>query len=310
MDDVARDFVSFLAGFYKIHPELDKYESHLWIMGESYAGKYVPAIATLGLLKHGLANRYRFKGVAIGNGYTEPLPMATTVANSYYALGLIDGNQRDHANARINTCVDLAKASKWGMAADCRAGFMNYITRSAGNANKLDVRVFEPYNFTYIETFMNGPVGRKQFRIPDSVSPRYCVSGCHDVATNLHDDKMKGYAHLLPPILEAGHKVLLYTGQMDLRDGVAATEAWLNHSSFAQLWPFAQEFFSAERQTWSIDMDCDHKNNGVAGFVKTHANLTQAVVVGAGHMVPRDQPVRAQEMISSFVHGTPPFHSK
>ena len=24
MDDVARDFVSFLAGFYKIHPELDK----------------------------------------------------------------------------------------------------------------------------------------------------------------------------------------------------------------------------------------------------------------------------------------------
>ena len=112
MDDVARDFVSFLAGFYKIHPELDKYESHLWIMGESYAGKYVPAIATLGLLKHGLANRYRFKGIAIGNGYTEPLPMAMTVANSYYALGLIDGNQRDHANARINTCVDLAKASK------------------------------------------------------------------------------------------------------------------------------------------------------------------------------------------------------
>lgn len=41
---IAKDFVKFLYGLYDKHPELRSRE--IFITGESYAGHYVPAIAS------------------------------------------------------------------------------------------------------------------------------------------------------------------------------------------------------------------------------------------------------------------------
>ena len=55
---VGADFVAFLGGFYARHPELDEHASPLILSGESYAGKYLPSIATA-LVRRGVAARFR-----------------------------------------------------------------------------------------------------------------------------------------------------------------------------------------------------------------------------------------------------------
>jgi vitellogenic carboxypeptidase-like protein len=118
---------------------------------------------------------------------------------------------------------------------------------------------------------------------------------------------MKGYSSLIAPLLADGRQVLLYQGHMDLRDGVAATEAWL-HGAFNQSSPvIASGLINAERHVWRDDDYSDDDNSNttdtVAGYIKTHGNLTHVVVVGAGHMVPMDQPRRAHAMLQGLVAG-------
>ena len=101
-------------------------------------------------------------------------------------------------------------------------------------------------------------------------------------------------------MLKGGLRVLLYQGHLDLRDGVAATEAWLKDKQLAADWPPLTDFLNASRKVWRIQND---SSGEVAGYIKSFANLTQAVIQGAGHIVPKDQPVRAQKMIESLING-------
>lgn len=111
------------------------------------------------------------------------------------------------------------------------------------------------------------------------------------------------YSHLIPPILDAGLPVLLYQGQMDMRDGVAATMAWLPTMPWGQL----QEWLAAPRTTWVSPQGAVESNDdtvpNIAGYIRSYGGLTHMTVGGAGHLVPMDQPERAQDMIQRFVKG-------
>ena len=106
--DVGQRFVTFLQNFYAKYPTYRKNE--LWLTGESYAGKYLPAIANAIIVKRlhlptAGARILPLKGVAIGNGLTRPREMTLSVPDSYYAVGLLDAPQRDHAAALAADCV-------------------------------------------------------------------------------------------------------------------------------------------------------------------------------------------------------------
>ena len=114
---------------------------------------------------------------------------------------------------------------------------------------------------------------------------------------------MKPYSQLIPPILDAGLPVLLYQGQMDMRDGVAATMAWLPTMRWAKL----SEWFATNRTTWVSPAGAVEPNDNTvpkyAGYIRSFGGLTHMTVGGAGHLVPMDQPGRAQDMIQRFVRG-------
>lgn len=67
-DQVAVDFYHFLINFYNKYPEFRNRE--LYLAGESYAGKYIPAIANY--LYHTNLKIVRPDGIAIGNGWVDP----------------------------------------------------------------------------------------------------------------------------------------------------------------------------------------------------------------------------------------------
>ena len=84
--DVSQHLYEGLQQFFTIFSEYRK--NDFYVTGESYAGKYVPAI---GYKLHQMSkeSNITFRGIAIGNGYIDPLNMLD-IGSFLLSIGLID----------------------------------------------------------------------------------------------------------------------------------------------------------------------------------------------------------------------------
>ena len=94
---VARDLYEALQIFFSN----SAYKSRpLYVTGESYGGKYVPALGYYIISKaHKLRLKseqplFELQGVAIGNGLTHPIVQVQTYGATAYYMGLVDKRQR------------------------------------------------------------------------------------------------------------------------------------------------------------------------------------------------------------------------
>ncbi|XP_051872859.1 probable serine carboxypeptidase CPVL isoform X2 [Pristis pectinata] len=79
-DDVGRDLYSALIQFFQIFYEYQK--NDFYATGESYAGKYVPAIGYYIHINNPTAKvKINFKGIAIGDGFCDPEVVFDTMLN-------------------------------------------------------------------------------------------------------------------------------------------------------------------------------------------------------------------------------------
>ena len=283
-DDVAEAFSAFMANFYHAYP--NPRSKQLWLTGESYAGKYLPSIAAR-FVTHGIP----VAGVAIGNGLTVPREMTLTVPASYYAVGILDQSQRVRA---YRLALDIAAhidAGRWSNATAARSVLFDYIDGANGpnSAPNVDsILKYGEYDESGISAFLNSAETKRALHLPNDATWRQSSSIVHE---HLYEDIMKPYAYLLEPVLAAGVPVLLYQGQLDVRDGVAATEAWLANWS----WTGRRRFLESPRNAWM--------SSGIAGYYRSCGGLTHVTVNGAGHLAPHDAPSQALDMIERFVAG-------
>jgi vitellogenic carboxypeptidase-like protein len=105
----------------------------------------------------------------------------------------------------------------------------------------------------------------------------------------LHGDVMKSVKYMVEFLVKKSN-VLLYQGHLDLRDGVVSTEAWVK----TMKWEGIGKYLMAERKVWKV-------NGVLAGYVQKWRSFSNAVVLGAGHLVPTDQAVNSQAMIEDWV---------
>lgn len=104
------DFKVFLKGFYKAFPNFKGRD--LYISGESYAGHFIPAFATSMLSDPSFDKAgIHLKGVAIGNGWIDPLTHITAAPQVAHAAGVINIS----ALGKIN---EIAKQAVAGIAPD------------------------------------------------------------------------------------------------------------------------------------------------------------------------------------------------
>jgi carboxypeptidase D len=112
-EDVAADFESFLQNFYRVFGDLKTHS--LYLVGESYAGHYIPSVA------HGIYLRNRdqekgdpdgsnrihipLEGIAIGNGAYDAVSQEGAVIDFCYYHGLIDATTRDAMHAEFESCM-------------------------------------------------------------------------------------------------------------------------------------------------------------------------------------------------------------
>lgn len=94
---VGKELYSALVQFFKLFPEQQK--NDFFITGESYAGKYVPAIAYTILKNNPSAElKINLQGLAIGDGLSDPVSQMTQYGSLLYVTGFIDINVRKNMN--------------------------------------------------------------------------------------------------------------------------------------------------------------------------------------------------------------------
>ncbi|KAG9160235.1 hypothetical protein Leryth_023801 [Lithospermum erythrorhizon] len=261
----------------------------IYFTGESYAGKYVPAIGYYALKRNAQLPKemqLNVQGVAIGNGLTHPIAQVATHAINAYYIGLINEKQKVLLENLQEKAVGFTKAGNWSDATIARSKVLNELQNMTGLATLYDYRRLIPYEDDLVGDLLNIDEVKKLFGANETIKYATC-SGL--VGEILSDDVMKSAKYKVEYLVK-NSKVLLYQGQNDLRDGVVSTEAWMKMMK----WEGTEKFLEAERKVWKV-------KGFLAGYVQKWGSLSHVIVSNAGHLVPTDEAVNSQAMIEDWI---------
>ncbi|CAG8560710.1 11044_t:CDS:2 [Paraglomus brasilianum] len=307
----AQDVLAFLQIFFNKFQQYGTLDFH--IAGESYAGHYIPAIAHE-ILTHNYAvagirsactTKYHinprtsilinFKSVLIGNGLVDPLVQykyyPDMACNSSYSP-VLDEETCDKMRAAYPKCAQfISNCYKSQSVFNClpasmycnkemigpyqRTGKNPYDVRKNCEGNSLCYPILES-----IEKYLNREEVKRQLGVDPGIHYKSCN---HDVNFRfmMAGDWMHPYHELLPKVLDAGVRVLIYAGDADYICNWIGNEAWVK----ALEWSGKAAFNAAKDEKWITE----DVSETWAGNVRSSGSLTWLRVFEAGHMVPYDQ---------------------
>jgi len=312
LDDMASQFITFLARFFEIFPEYE--QDDIYIAGESYAGQHIPYIADA-ILKRNENSKtpWNVKGLLIGNGWIDPEPQYAAYTSFALKHGILEkGTDTTKYIEQLNSIC----------AKDLAAGGINHVDTSScekvltqilghtqhkknGNMvcyNMYDIRLTD----SYPSCGMNWP--------PDLVHMTPYLRK-HEVTAALHinPDKKSGWTEcagsvsssftakhskpsvrLLPGILEK-LPVVLFSGDQDFICNHMGTEELIHNME----WNGGKGFELspgnwAPREEWVFEGES-------AGIYQSARNLTYVLFYNSSHMVPFDVPRRSRDMLDRFM---------
>ncbi|XP_077384249.1 putative serine carboxypeptidase CPVL [Festucalex cinctus] len=294
-DDVGRDLYSALIQFFQLFPE---YQSNdFYATGESYAGKYVPAISYYIHKNNPTAKvKINFKGMAIGDGLCDPEMMLGGYGEFLYQTGMIDEGQKQYVDKQTDLGVALIQQKKWVEAFEVFDSLLNgdltsdpsFFQNATGCTNYYNYMLCrEPEDQEYFSTFVTLPEVRRAIHVGNLEF--------HDgsqVEKHLIQDVMKSIKPWLGVLMD-NYKVLIYSGQLDVIVAAPLTERFLPTVN----WTGVDDYMTAPRFPWKIQPD----DTEVAGYVRQVGEFYQVIIRGGGHILPYDQPARSFDMIDRFL---------
>lgn len=300
MTDVGRDMVEFLQQFFTLFGELAHNE--FYMAGESYAGKYVPAI---GAMLHANADtmpvKINFQGIAYGNGFTDPVNMIQ-LGEFPYTIGIVDRLTADYMAQVSGEAIERIRAGSTSLAFEIINSLMLGMTTNE-TFFKSATGMEYYYNFLYDKE----PEGIRDYKyfVPSTevrhalhVGQRYFATTRDVIINHFKHDFMRSAVPQLTVLLENGYKVLVYSGPLDISIPTTNTENFLSQIA----WSRAARWAHARQQPWwSPD------GQRLLGYKKSVDNLSFVVVRNSGHMVPYDQPHAAFQLLKAFIENTAPF---
>lgn len=292
--------------FLMMFPDLRR--NPFYVSGESYGGKYVPALAHRIHLENSNDDfpKINLVGIAIGNGLIDPENMMV-YPDHQYQLGLIDDVERKDMEGRCRKIVRHICSGEWYNASE---GFRemfwnsktqppNLLTNNTGFTFHFNILVSDDDGTANaVNTFMNLPGVKKALHVGDL--PFQNGSLAEDA---LHDDMMKSVLPWFVTLAE-NYNVLLYSGQLDIIIPHPTTVNFLKKMS----WSGSAAYHAAQKKIWRVEHE-------VAGYSKTvrhrrngkALHFTDLLVRSAGHIVPKDRPKMAFDMINRFTRKVEPF---
>nr|XP_014278748.2 venom serine carboxypeptidase-like [Halyomorpha halys] len=278
---VGKDLYSALIQFFQLFPYLQKNE--FFVTGESYAGKYIPAIGYT-IHKNNKINKQKInlKGLAIGDGWTDPENMMV-YADYVYQLGLVDSNTRDVLRNLQDEAVKSIKEHKYSEASAISDKILGRLSPQINVYNYLQTSSFNPDG--YYSAYLQSTGVRKSIHVGNRVYNDGSI-----VARYLQNDEMQSVKPWVEVLLD-NYRVMFYSGQLDIIVAYPLTMNFLPKLN----WTGAEDYRTAPRQEWKVGRQ-------LAGFYKKAKGLTEVLVRDSGHMVPQDQPKWAFDLISRFIY--------
>ncbi|XP_063306769.1 probable serine carboxypeptidase CPVL [Pelobates fuscus] len=294
-EDVGRDLYSALTQFFQIFPEYQKNE--FYATGESYAGKYVPAIGYY-IHTHNPSAKVQinFKGIAIGDGLCDPEVMVAGYADFLYQTGMVDENQKAFVQQQTGMAVNYIKQKKWIEAFDTfdallngdRTSYPSFYQNVTGCTNYFNfLQCQEPLDQEYFGSFLSLSEVRKSIHVGNLT-----FHDGSEVEKHLLSDVMQTIKPWLAVLMD-NYKVLLYSGQLDVIVAAPLTERFIPTIP----WSKVEDYKKAARVYWKIRPS----DREVAGYVRCAGEFCQVIVRGGGHILPYDQPERSFVMIDRFI---------
>lgn len=296
------DVYAFLELFFHKFPQFSQLGLH--VAGESYAGIYIPMIATE-ILKHPLRG-FKFSSVLIGNGITDP------EVQYHYYQPMVCGEggypqiasdedcilMRKHESRCENlilacyrvpnsvTCVPaILYCDQKVFELTKKYGFNPYDVRDKCTDDcYADTAYFTEYlNRPYIQQEL-GTRATKYDSCSEEVFNRFLLSG----------DQMKPYQEKVAELLdEYDFPVLVYSGDKDYICNWLGGQAWTNQLEYSNKFNFQA---APVKDYYTL-------NGTIAGEVKNYDKFTFLRVFEAGHMVPKDQPESSLDFVNRWISG-------
>ncbi|CAK1544219.1 unnamed protein product [Leptosia nina] len=283
-DDVGDQLHIFLVQFFKLFPESK--EAPLFVIGESYAGKYVPALS---IQIHKRQDKYpiNLKGLAIGNGLVDPLSMMHYTEFSR-TLGLLGQNELEVLKAIEDSTVEAIQDERM---LDAALGFnktLEYLKKHSG------VNI---YNFNQEPGKGAVPIDFEDFVKTDKVRELIHVGNASFDLNNqmvyekMQPDMMNTTKPFVEELLEY-YGVMCYSGQLDV-----ILPYGLSVNLYENLtWSMKNEYQEAPRRRLRSATD-----RRIVAFKKSGGNFMDVLVRQAGHAVPIDQPEVAKFIVDRFI---------
>ncbi|KAF8183774.1 serine carboxypeptidase [Mycena galopus ATCC 62051] len=326
-----KDVYAFLALFLSRYPKYSKQPLH--ISGESYAGTFLPNIASaiwagnkqleLASIPRGpRLKKINLESVIIGNGYTDPYVQFASIADyvcdgPYPVYSDPDGPECVALRAKIPTCQRMLKACySFNSRLTCVPALLYCNSQLMGPLMQTGLNPFDVRRkcdrstdgdlcykeIAYVDIWMNDP----KVKVALGVDPTRKFSSTSmevNLAFTIQGDGAHNSAALLTELVNGGVRLLIYAGNADMICNYMGNERWLEVLDSS----FQSEFLAARPLPWvttgSGMLAGTVRSAGGKGF--TAGNVTFVTVFEAGHMVPYDQPEAALDLFSRWISNTP-----
>ncbi|MFD9061803.1 hypothetical protein ACFVZ3_09810 [Kitasatospora purpeofusca] len=297
-DTLALMFWEGLQQFFATYPEYRN--CPLYVCGESYAGKYVPAIARKIDEQNGrnAGTHLELKGIAVGNGWIKPELSVQVMIDYAYASGFLGLGQKSLLEDAYGTFKDVLEEGeknhdpeKLKQATDLGNGVVDAVLAYGGDFDVYDVRRWDDLSMGALRAYLNTPAVRKALNTDRKWE---CADNSGPVATALKADNMADASPWYAELIGRGYRVLLYTGDFDSACGYRSTEEILDGIVTPQ-----EEWRKAERRIWK------QAQGNPKGFVRSLRNVTQVALPDSGHEVPAYQPEICREMLYNWLFDRP-----
>jgi len=274
-EDVAEDFYILLNTFFtETHPEYAT--NPFYLVGESYAGKYIPNIAAYLITKD-----FPFVGVILGNGLYLAQSQYLSVPEIALNFGILDNNTYTVEVGKANKCVELIQKGRLHRAGVYCENFVDEIYSTlGGGVFRYDLRYYyDPTANLNLTGYLNRADVQSVLHTTGHTWTDSDETG--PVADALRSDFTVSVMPKLETLLNAGKMVVLYNGQMD---GSVCNN--VGNSKIVDLleWDGQAGFHNQPLTLWRLDAE------NVVGYHRLYENLAFVTIANAGHLVPMTQP--------------------
>ncbi|KAL3515255.1 hypothetical protein ACH5RR_022157 [Cinchona calisaya] len=285
----AEDSYTFLVNWFK---KFHHYKARdLYIMGESYAGYYVPELADVIIKRNAMGesvSKIQLKGIMIGNGVMNDVTDVKGTYDFLWSHALISDAtyQRLKENCMVETkiCQEFEDEGKVEFGAIDASNIYAPLCSHSDNPWRTKLLAgYYPCEGDYVVNYLNLPQVQEALHANKTKLP-YSWQPCSDIIADWKDSPSTMFP-TYRRLIASGLRILLFSGDVDVIVSVTSTRYSIDAMNMKVIKP------------WHPWLD---ENNDVGGYQVIYDGLTFATVREAGHQVPEYQPRRAFALLKRF----------